>query len=109
VLTRSTPGGASIAATAWTRISFNDWYQTNGPQTVHLEFSGAEILAPGVPGPYDAKLRIVPANVIIDPVVAHTTATYDLAAFDATGAKAARLPAVTIVNPASGSYEVSLE
>ena len=109
VLTRSTPGGASIVTTAWTRISFNDWYQTNGPQTVRLDFSGAEILASGVPGPYEAKLRIVPANVIIDPVVAHTTATYDLAAFDSTGAKAARLPAVMIVNPASGSYEVSLD
>jgi hypothetical protein len=109
VLTRSTPSSSSIVATAWTRISFNDWYQTNSPQTVRLDFSGAELLAAGVPGPYEAKLRIVPANVIIDPVVAHTTATYDLAAFDATGPKAARLPAVTIGNPASGSYEVSLD
>jgi len=109
VLTRSTPSGASIVTTAWTRISFNDWYQTNSPQTVRLDVSGAELLAAGVPGPYAVKLRIVPANVIIDPVVAHTTATYALAAFDGTGAKAARLPSVTIANPSFGSYDVSLD
>ena len=109
VLTRGTPSGASVVTTAWTRVSFNDWYQTSSPQTLRLDFSGAELLRAGVPGPYDVKLRIVPANVRIDPVVAHVTATYDLAQFEATGAKVARLPSVSIENPAYGSYAVSLD
>jgi hypothetical protein len=109
VLMRSTPAGSSVVTTAWTRITFNDWSQTNSPQTVRLHFSGAEILKAGVPGPYDVKLRIVPANVIIDPVVAHATATYTLDQFEATGAKAARLPAITIASPELGTYSVSVD
>jgi len=109
ILMRSTPDGTHVVTTAWTRLSFNDWSQTNSRQTVRLDFSGAELLGSGVTGPYDVKMRIVPANVIIDPVVAHTTASYDLSQFEATGAKTARLPAVTIANPSSGRYAVSLD
>ena len=109
VLMRSTPAGSSVVTTAWTRISFNDWSQTNSPQTVRLDFSGAELLKAGVAGPYDVKLRIVPANVIIDPIVAHATTTYTLDQFEATGAKASRVPGITIASPEVGAYSVSVD
>ena len=109
ILMRSTPAASSVVTTAWTRVSFNEWDRTQQPQTVSLPFSGAELLNAGVPGPYAAKIRIVPANVVIDPVVAHTTATYDLAMFEAAGAKVARLPSVSITSPETGLYQVSVD
>ena len=109
VLMRSTPAGSHVVTTAWTRVTFNDWSQIDNPQTVHLDFSGAELRNAGVNGPYDVKLRIVPANVIIDPVLAHATAAYDLAQFDSTGAKVARIPAVTIASTEAGVYQVSVD
>ena len=39
----------------------------------------------------------------------HATATYTLDQFEATGAKAARLPAVTIASPEVGAYSVSVD
>src|SRR6266511_2594360 len=108
VLVRSTPNPSSIVTTSWTRLQFNDWQDLQGPQTVQLAFTGAEILAAGLNGPFEAKLRIVPVNVVIDPVVAHTTATYEASQFEATGAKPARLPAVTVTSPSVGAYEVRL-
>ena len=108
ILMRSTPEASSIVTTSWTRIRFTDWSQTQSPQTVRLEFTGAEILATGLNGPFAAKLRIVPANVIIDPVLAHTTMSYDLSQFAASGAKPARLPAVGVTSPSTGEYRVQL-
>ena len=108
ILMRSTPDSSRVVTTAWTRISFSDWSQTQGTQTVRLDFAGAEILAAGLSGPYDVKLRIVPAQVIIDPVVAHTTAAYDLSQFEATGAKVARLPSVIVTPSESGTFDVRL-
>jgi hypothetical protein len=108
VLMRSTPDEASVVATAWTRFTFNDWSQTQSPQGVWLDFAGAEIIASGLNGPYDVKLRIVPANVIIDPVLVHTSAAYDVSQFEATGAKAARLPAITVSPAESGTFNVQM-
>ena len=108
VLVRSTPDRSNVVTTAWTRISFNDWGQTGSPQTISLNFAGAEILASGLNGPYDVKLRIVPANVVIDPVIAHTTAMYDASQFEATGAKTARLPAIVVSSTAPGVFEVGV-
>ena len=106
ILMRSTPDRASVVTTAWARVSFNDWSQMSSTQSVRLDFAGAEIIASGMNGPYDVKLRIVPANVIIDPVIAHTTATYDLAQFEASGAKAARLPAIVVSPMGFGAFDV---
>src|SRR3990170_4972216 len=110
VLMRSVPTEEYVVTTAWTRITINDWEYVGGVQTVRLEFAGAEILAAGLDGPYDAKLRVVPANVIIDPVVVHTTAAYGLAQFEATGAKAARLGHVTVSpGPQSGEFLIGID
>ena len=109
VLSRSTPDASHVVTTAWTRIQFNDWSETSQTQTLQLNFAGADILAAGLSGPFDAKLRIVPANVIIDPVVARATASYDLSQFASSGAKAARLPAVTVSNTGPGGYDVRVD
>jgi len=108
VLVRSTPDQSNVVTTAWTRIPFNDWTYTQGPQTVTLNFAGAEILAARLNGPYDVKLRIVPANVVIDPVIAHTTGTYSTSQFEATGAKAARLPSIAVTSSEPGAFDIRM-
>ena len=57
VLVRSTPDQSNVVTTAWTRIPFNDWTYTQGPQTVTLNFAGAEILAARLNGPDRAGER----------------------------------------------------
>jgi len=96
VLLRSVPKEEFVVTTAWSRLSLNDWSYLEQVQAVQLEFAGAEIIAAGHDGPYDAKLRIVPANIVIDPVIVHTTAAYTLAEFEETGAKPYELGGVDI-------------
>ncbi len=104
-LTRTVPTMDYVVTTAWTRHTLGEGYMSVG-----LDFAGAEILAAGHDGPYMAKLRIVPAHVRIDPVVAHTTALYTLSQFEATGAKPYRIAGVTVTpEPQTGQYEIAID
>lgn len=88
VSVRSAPDPARIVSTAWSRVQLDP----RGPDTsVSVRFPGAEILAGGADGTFQAKLRIVPANVYIDPVIVHTTSSYAMEDFEASGAKPAVL------------------
>ena len=94
--------GGTVVSTAWARLTLNP-----GTHTVSLGFSGAEIVAAGINGPFEAKLRLVPAEVIIDPVIVHVTATYTIDQFEAIGAKAARVTSLS-ADLAGGQVTVSV-
>ncbi len=100
-LMRSVPTEEHVVTTAWNRVSLGS------DQTwVRIDFTGAEILGAGRDGPFDAKLRIVPANVVIDPIVVHTTAAYTLAQFEPAAPKPARIGSVTTEDLGGGSYAI---
>jgi len=89
--TRSTVHvGGVVVSTAWVRERLD-----RDATRVSLAFPGAEILASGVPGPYEVKLRLVPASVYVDPVIVHVTADYRLDQFEAWGAKPATVSALS--------------
>ncbi len=99
-LMRSVPTEEHVVTTSWGRVSIGEdtW--------VRIDFAGAEILGSGKDGPYDAKLRIVPANVVIDPIVVHTTAAYSLSQFEAAYPKSARIASVSSEDLGDGNYAI---
>ena len=102
--TRSTTYvGGAVVSTTWARL-----FLQPGTQTVSLTFPGSEIVAAGINGPYEAKLRLVPAEVVIDPVIVHVTATYTVDQFEASGAKSATVTALE-ADLAGGVVTVSVE
>ena len=100
-LMRSVPTEDHVVTTAWNRVSLG-----SDQSWVRVDFTGAEILGAGRDGPFDAKLRIVPANVVIDPIIVHTTAAYTLAQFEPTGPKPARISSVTTEDLGGGTYAI---
>jgi len=78
--------GGTLISTAWTRIDLSS------STTASLTFPAGEIAASGLSGPYDVKLRLVPASLrVIDPVIVHVTSAYDVNVFTAGGDKPARI------------------
>ncbi len=108
-LLRSVPKMESVVTTAWTRLTLQDWSYVGDVQTVRLDFAGAEILRGGEDGPFQAKLRIVPAHVYIDPIVVHTTEAYTLSEFEDVGAKEARLGGVDIAPQGEGVFVINVD
>jgi len=100
-LMRSVPTEDHVVTTAWNRVNLG-----TDQSWVRIDFAGAEVLAAGRGGPFDAKLRIVPANVVIDPIVVHTTAAYTLAQFEPVGPKPARLTSVVSEDLGGGTYAI---
>jgi len=109
VLLRSVPTGEAVVTTAWGRLTLNDWVYLETVQSVQLDFAGAEIIAAGHDGPYEAKLRIVPANIVIDPVVVHTTAAYSLSEFEEYGAKPYELGGVGVRPGGQDQFVISVD
>src|SRR3990172_5353519 len=90
--TRSTTYvGGAVVSTTWERLLLNP-----GNTRVTLTFPGAEIMAAGISGPYEAKLRLVPATIVYDPVIVHVTTDYAVDAFEASGAKAVRVSSLAL-------------
>ena len=81
--------GGTLISTTWSRIDVRD------DTVASLTFPAAEIAASGLSGPYDVKLRLVPASlVVIDPVIVHVTMAYDVSVFTAAAEKPARITAI---------------
>src|SRR3990170_1708156 len=100
-LMRSVPTEDHVVTTAWNRVNLG-----TDQSWVRIDFAGAEVLAAGRGGPFDAKLRIVPANVVIDPIAVHTTAAYTLAPFQPLGPKPPRLTSVGSEDLGGGTYAI---
>jgi hypothetical protein len=98
--TRSTVyQGGALVSTAWDRLVLQP-----GTRQVTIAFPGGEIRAAGLDGPYEAKLRLVPAQVIIDPVIVHVTLAYTVDQFAFSGSKEARITDLQV-----GEGEATLE
>jgi len=99
---RSSNGTVDIAR-AYSQVNLAD-----GIQTVEFSFSGPEILAAGIDGPYLATLSITPTAGGIDPSTTYTTRAYHAADFDAGYTNGTRTYWISDLNATAESRVLSI-